>query len=165
MKARLGWMAAVGAVGLLLAACLPVSGGGYISGVNGGKANFGFSVACDSSSHLTGAWNYNDKGAGVNIAGDMSSVNQGCPDGSPGRQSYASTYTAQGKCRANCTGFARIDIFDGGGRGSLKGDCLDVILFNGVFDGYSNFDPSGTECSGDPLGGLKPVLGGNLTVG
>jgi hypothetical protein len=174
MKARLGWMAAVGVAGLLLVACLPVSGGGYIqsAGSSTGKANFSFQVTC-SNGYNTGPWNYKDNtpgpgswpaGTKLNIAGDMSSGGNPC-SGNPGVQTYVSTYTVQGNCSVNCTGTAFISIFDSGARGSMKGDCLSIALDYGPFDGYRNSDPSRTQCSGSPGSSLKPVLGGNLKVG
>lgn len=161
-------------VGLLtLAACLPVSGGGYISGANGsGKANFGFNVTCDSNTNtLAGPWNYNDKGAKVNIAGDMSSMSNPCSGVSFLPQSYASTYTVQGNCTADCTGTAQIRVYDSGNHGSMKGDCLAIQLTptGDSYYSYLNADTTGQSCRNggtDSHGwSMKPVLGGNLTVG
>jgi hypothetical protein len=153
-----------------LAACLPVSGGGYVSGANGGKANFSFSVTCDTSGtdpKLVGAWNYNDKVAGVNVAGNFSSTSQPCSGNPEEVQLYVTNYTVQGKCSSSCTGLASIHVFDNGGRGTTKGDCLSIYLNGGRYDGYSNpASPSSasTACPGDPFS-LKLVLGGNLKVG
>ena len=176
MKARLGLMAGFGAAGLLLVACLPVSGGGYISGLNGGKANFGFSATCDTSGAfpvLRGPWNYNDKSARVNVAGDFSSEPQPCSGSSSDVQFYFSTYTVQGNCSSGCTGIAQIDVYDSGNHGSTKGDCLAIFLSVDFVSVYSNGgSQTGGTCIhtihtnlGDLPVTMKPVLGGNLKVG
>lgn len=57
---------------VLLAACHKFTGGGWIEGMNGGKAHFGFTAQCEDLNPgvaLRGQLQFNDKSAGVKFHG------------------------------------------------------------------------------------------------
>jgi len=62
------------AMPLLLAACHKFTGGGWIDGLNGGKANIGFTAQCEDTEEgvvVLGQLQYNDKSAGVRFHGEF----------------------------------------------------------------------------------------------
>ena len=78
-KKNVSWgRAAVAAAAMLvcIAGCHKVTGGGWIAGVNGGKATFGFQAQCvddadGDPSQYEGQFQYNDRGAGVRFHGNV----------------------------------------------------------------------------------------------
>ena len=62
------------AMPLLLAACHKFTGGGWIDGLYGGKANIGFTAQCEDTEEgvvVLGQLQYNDKSAGVRFHGEF----------------------------------------------------------------------------------------------
>ena len=67
---------ALAAAIVIIAGCHKVTGGGWIAGVNGGKATFGFQAQCvddefGDPSQFEGQFQFNDRGAGVRFHGDV----------------------------------------------------------------------------------------------
>jgi hypothetical protein len=131
----------VAALAAVLAGCATVTGGGWLAGLNGGRATFGADLTCNENSHLVGSWTYHDKSAGVDVAGTVTDADavfcnqSGTPGGSV---SWFGTYTAQ-HCSGACTGSFDVTVVDSNGNaGRIKGDTLTITLTGGPNAGYSN---------------------------
>jgi hypothetical protein len=152
------WIAsavAAGVTAVAVAACGPVTGGGWMeSSVGGaGRATFGFDLTCNPNSHEVGTFSYKDKLAGINVNGTLTdAMSVQCQNGdTPVTVIRTAPIQFQpcngGICR---TGFADFTVTDGQTNGHVKNDRLGVTLHDA--DGFDVYDNEG------------PVLGGNLTT-
>ena len=132
-----------------LAAC-DGTGGGWLTGVNGGaRATFGFTGTCTPDSYTTGTFtgslSYIDRSTSsprVNFlltSGD-------CWVDFDDSLHVSGTYQARPK---GASGTVDITFVDTGNTGPSKGDSIAVDISGGAFDGYQH---SGT------------LLGGNITI-
>ena len=134
-----------------------VTGGGFMDGAGGGKANLGFNATqCELVGESTGRVNYHDKSAGVKVNGSVLDAGFCSPD------TAVVQFTPQGAVIEICS-FCfpnEYEVFfsyestnpavPGGGEGLIclrddgegQGD-LDnafVFLYSGVYGGYFNGD-------------------------
>jgi len=153
---------------LVLSAC-SITGGGYMAGIDGGKATFGFGITCQDN-YVVGDWTFHDKsfdpkvnahgtltptsGAWYNVIGLVEDVGALCNDPyydyfDGDYATFNLMYSAEA-CTGDCTGRATIVAYDSDQNGKPdKGDWLSVTFINGPYAGYEN---EGT------------VMGGNIKV-
>jgi hypothetical protein len=135
------------------AAHAQVTGGGWIPGVNGGKATFGFDVSPAGTGNIT----YHDSSYtssafpnGVNIHGTVLAAGFIAP----GTVEIEGTYTAeQGGTSGSFVGF----LHDTGQGGAFKGDTLRIELYDP--SSHLLYDHGGTLGNGGPGGGNITVAG------
>lgn len=148
-------LAGLGLAALVLAGCSTFfTGGGWIRGVEGGKATFGFSVKCNgpdpeicAPARVNGT--YGDQSVGVKlkfdggiIAGpEFCAINPQACDNLPvdlnqcmGGEVF---YTSQDKKQPG-SGSLLLIACDLGEPGRLSGDFLAIDVESGPYDGYSN---------------------------
>jgi hypothetical protein len=138
-----------------------LTGGGWMAGADGGRATFGFDLACRDG-WFVGEWTYHDKAAGLNLHGTVTPTSglwdpfewtesgYPCEDTTaPGSIDLPLVYTAR-PCRDVCEeGHLYVSATDTGRAGPDKGDYLSIEVFDGPAAFYEN---SGV------------LRGGNLTV-
>ena len=133
-----------------------VTGGGWITGADGGRATFNVDICCTDSPTHTGTFTYHDKEFrssdfpnGVNIQGTVQSTGM-----APGVISASGPYTA---AQGGTSGFLRATFIDSGQKGPQKGDSLQVSLFSDEFQTVALYTNASV------LGGGRNG-GGNITV-
>lgn len=144
-KKNVSWgRAAVAAAAMLvcIAGCHKVTGGGWIAGVNGGKATFGFQAQCvddadGDPSQYEGQFQYNDRGAGVRFHGNVNAnmTYVGAPEDWSCSDIVELVYAnqlnqalMQGECTspAGVKGTFSVEVTDNGTPGSVTGDIITV---------------------------------------
>ena len=175
-KKNVSWgRAAIAAAAMLvvITGCHKVTGGGWIAGVNGGKATFGFQVRCVTDefgdpAQFEGQFQFNDHRAGVRFHGDVNAnlsyigfpEEWSCSDivefvNPPEELGHA---VFQGQCTspAGTTGTFSVEVMDNGTPGSVAGDIITVQS-----PAYGFF---GTPCTDDlqPYSNSGVIGGGNI---
>lgn len=173
-KKSVSWgRAAIAATAMLvvITGCHKVTGGGWIAGVNGGKATFGFQGQCvradlygdgERSRFYRGQFQFNDSMAGVKVHtemlpvaffGDLSETCEESADwlGSLGSLSQASFV---GECTGpgGDTGLVFVDIVDEGVPGSINGDSVSISI------------DAACTADGQPYSNSGIIRGGNILV-
>lgn len=160
--------AAVIGITVAIVGCHKVTGGGWIDGVNGGKATFGFQAQCvneDGYRFYRGQFQYNDLGAGVKVHTELlrvgffgiSDTAESCENAADIVGSLAGV-TNQAQLVGSCTGptgeegLVWIFVTDEGVPGSIKGDSIFVDI-----DAVCTTD-------GQPYSNSGIIRGGNLIV-
>lgn len=162
---------------IVIAGCHKVTGGGWIAGVNGGKATFGFEAQCvdDESggyAQFEGQFQFNDSGAGVRFHGDVepNAFYGGFPEDLscsdvvevPGAAwGPLNQALFRGECTSpgGITGTFSVEVTDNGTPGSMAGDIITVSTPYTVFG-----IPFGEPCTDDlqPYSNSGVIGGGNI---
>ena len=164
---------------IVIAGCHKVTGGGWIAGVNGGKATFGFQAQCvddefGDPSQFEGQFQFNDRGAGVRFHGDVN-ANQtyvGAPEEWSCSDIVELVFPAelnqalfQGECTSpgGITGTFSVEVTDNGTPGSMAGDVITVSTPYTVVTEFGTFT-FGEPCTDDlqPYSNSGVIGGGNL---
>lgn len=163
---------AAAAILVVIAGCHKVTGGGWIEGVNGGKATFAFEGKCvrvdpfetgePESFFYRGQLQFNDRLAGVKVHTEMLRValfgdtSESCEESADFFGSFGSLYQATfgGLCYGpnREIGFVSVDVVDEGLRGSFKGDSITISI-----DGVCTSD-------GQPYSNSGIIQGGNIVI-
>ena len=173
---------ALAGVIVIIAGCHKVTGGGWIAGVNGGKATFGFQAQCvddefGDPSQFEGQFQFNDRGAGVRFHGDVNAnlsyigfpEEWSCSDivefvNPPEELGHAAF---QGQCTspAGTTGTFSVEVTDNGTPGSVAGDIITVQSPAYGFFGTPCTDDMQTYSNSGVIGGGNIVSHGHKDAG
>jgi hypothetical protein len=142
-------MASMAGIILLAAGCHILGGGGWLPGLNGGKAHFGFEVECveedDTYYFHEGDFQFMDKSAGVRFHGEVTwSLGLGgeyssCEEAAVGFFTSEDLMTAQfsGACRTQPKGYEgtfTVYVEDNGTPG-MAGDYIEISTIGCGEDG------------------------------
>ena len=172
---------------LVVAGCHKVTGGGWIDGVNGGKATFGFQAQCvkadpfgsgDAWWQYEGQFQFNDRSAGVRFHGDIniqaSSFIEGQPLPDTCEESVELTDPdalnvafITGTCRSpgGVLGSFSVEVVDNGTPGSLAGDQITVQTPILGFAGTPCTDDGNAYSNSGVIGGGNIVSHGHKDAG
>ena len=173
---------ALAGVIVIIAGCHKVTGGGWIAGVNGGKATFGFQAQCvddefGDPSQFEGQFQFNDRGAGVRFHGDVNAnlsyigfpEEWSCSDivefvNPPEELGHAAF---QGQCTspAGIAGTFSVEVMDNGTPGSVAGDIITVQSPAYGFCGTPCTDDMQTYSNSGVIGGGNIVSHGHKDAG
>jgi len=162
--------AVVGAIAIMTG-CHKVTGGGWIDGVNGGKATFAFQGQCvrqdpdgsgEQSFFYRGQFQFNDRLAGVKVHAEMlrfalfGDESQSCEESAEFFGSFdprnEASFSAVCQSPTGEFGFITVDVVDEGTPGSLSGDFINISI-----DGACTSD-------GQPYSNSGIIRGGNIVV-
>lgn len=162
------------ALAVTIVGCHKVTGGGWIGGVNGGKATFGFQAQCvevedGGYGQFEGQFQYNDRGAGVRFHGDINANIFSYPPPELGLESCSDVVEFtnpdalnearfQGECTSpgGVKGTFAVVVTDNGTPGSLAGDIITVQTPASAFFGEPCTD------NGTPYSNSGVIGGGNI---
>ena len=142
----------------IVAACHKFTGGGWIDGLNGGKAHFGFTAQCedlDPGVAVRGQMQFNDKSAGVRFHGEFENY-------------YLTDYESCDAVVADWSGNENgIDIVGSCWTqpGKTEGS-FEVVAFDNNADGTPDTMELYTTCTpdGEWYGNWGELHGGNITA-